>query len=263
MPYPHHSDPAQKWRQQYLTTKHHILPFVSQHWTFAQQAKVLEIGCGEGGVLKAFSEAGFLCYGIDLSESRISHGRKLISEEIENNNITLYTGDVHDTEIFEHLAGEMDLIILKDAIEHIPEQEKMLKILHRFTKDDGAIFLAFPPWINPFGGHQQLAASVLKFVPWFHILPRGLYRKILELFHETDSQIQVLMEVCDTRLTTARFERMLSNTDWHIKTRQFFLFNPGYEFKFGLRPREQFKVISGMPVLRDFASTAVYYLVHS
>jgi cyclopropane fatty-acyl-phospholipid synthase-like methyltransferase len=67
MPYAHHSDPIAKWQQQYDVTKSHIVPFVLDMHPIAPGGLILEIGCGEGGVLKAFTEMGFRCYGVDIS----------------------------------------------------------------------------------------------------------------------------------------------------------------------------------------------------
>ncbi|RMF67986.1 MAG: class I SAM-dependent methyltransferase [Calditrichaeota bacterium] len=261
MPYAFHSDPRQKWQHQYLTAKHHIISFVEQVHPLPDGATVLEVGCGEGGVLKAFVERGCKCHGIDLAEGRIRNAAKLLAEEVERGEIRFYCGDVHDTEIFAHLEGAVDLIVLKDAIEHIPEKERILRALQRFVKPDGAMFLGFPPWWNPFGGHQQVCRSVLRYVPWFHILPKPLYRAILRAFGESAASIAALMEIYDTRISTGRFERLVRKTGWRVRKRLFFLFNPAYQFKFGIKPRKQLPFLAAIPVLRDFVSTAVYYLL--
>ncbi|MFQ5604007.1 MAG: class I SAM-dependent methyltransferase [bacterium] len=261
MPYAFHSDAAAKWQQQYLTTKNHILPFILKHHRLPANGTVLEIGSGEGGVLKAFAEHGFKGVGIELSQARIEHAKNLFKDDEAGGLITFLAGDIHDTEKFAQFKGQMDLIVLKDAIEHIPDQERILAVLHQFLRKGGAVFLAFPPWHNPFGGHQQLAGSLLKFLPWFHILPKPIYRGILNLFGETDVQIGVLMEIYDTRLSTRKLERLLSKTCWQIKKREFFLFNPIYEVKFGIKGRRQFRFLSRIPILRDFLSTGVYYLI--
>lgn len=261
MPYAHHFDPKKKWRQQYLTTKNHILPFILQEHDLPEGARILEIGCGEGGVLKAFTDRGYTCLGIDISSSRIENARKILQEEAESGHITFYAADIHDDKHFERLRGSIDLVILKDAIEHIYEQGKFMDALHKFIKPDGIVFLSFPPWHNPFGGHQQLADSILKFVPWFHIAPRGFYRSILKLFGETDQQIEVLLEIYNTRLSIRKFEKILLETDWKVSKRQFFLVNPGYEIRFGMKPRKQIGLISRIPGVRDFVSTAVYYII--
>ncbi len=261
MPLEFHSDPKKKWEQQYLVTRDHILPFVQGKATLPERANILEVGCGEGGVLKAFCEAGYLCHGVDLAENRIRSANELLAAEVEQGTITFYAGNVHDTELFAHLKGNIDLLILKDAIEHIPEQEKILRALRSFLKPGGLAFVAFPPWRSPFGGHQQLADSRLKYLPWFHILPKTLYRTILRLAGETETQIGVLMEIYDTRLPTSTFERHLRAAGWRIQLRRFFLFNPIYEYKFGIRGKKQFATIAALPHLRDFLSTGVYYLL--
>ena len=261
MPYDFHLDPEKKWRQQYLTSKNHILPFILEKVNLPPNAQILEIGCGEGGVLKAFIESGFTCYGIDLSPSRIENAQKIFKEEVQKKLVTFYAFDIHDDQHFEHLFSKIDLVILKDAIEHIYDQEKFLTALHKFVKPGGTVFLSFPPWHNPFGGHQQITASVLRYVPWFHILPRSFYQSILKFFGESDKSIQALLEIYDTRLSVRKFEKILSLTKWEVRKRQFFLVNPGYEVKFGLKPRKQIEFISRIHELRDFISTAVYYVV--
>lgn len=262
MPYAFHHDPKAKWQQQYLTAKNHILPFIESYLTLTASATILEIGCGEGGVLKAFSETGFTCHGIDIAASRIENAKTIFDEEVKSGAVTFYTGDVHEPGIIDHLHDEIDLLILKDAIEHIPDQKKLLTQLHRFVKSSGCVFLAFPPWFNPFGGHQQLARSFLRFVPWIHLFPKGVYRRILKICGETENQIKVLMEIYDTRLSTNKLESLLKKTKWQILKRQFYLFNPIYEYKFGIKGRRQFGLIANIPILRDFFSTGVYYLFH-
>ncbi len=81
-----------------------------------------------------------------------------------------------------------DLIILKDVIEHIHDQDAILSRLRNFLKPGGHIFFGFPPWQMPFGGHQQvLAHRLLSRTPYFHLLPVPLYRGILKAFGETPS----------------------------------------------------------------------------
>src|SRR5690606_22371864 len=78
---------------------------------------------------------------------------------------------------------QFDLIIMRDVIEHIPNQELFMKYVKKFLKSDGKFFLAFPPWQNPFGGHQQVCRNnLLSKLPWFHLLPKNLYKLVLDRF---------------------------------------------------------------------------------
>jgi 2-polyprenyl-3-methyl-5-hydroxy-6-metoxy-1,4-benzoquinol methylase len=73
-----------------------------------------------------------------------------------------------------------DVIFLRDVIEHIHNQERFIGFIKRFLKDDGVIFFAFPPWRMPFGGHQQIIPNrFLSMLPFYHILPKYLYKWIL------------------------------------------------------------------------------------
>jgi len=212
-------------------------------------------------VLKAFTDKGFRCYGVDIAAGRIENARKLFEKEISENKISFFAGNMYEMREFQTIQGQIDLIVLKDTIEHIVDQAKMMRSLHTYLKPDGAVFVGFPPWRNPFGGHQQLADSFLRYVPWFHILPKSAYHKILQICAEPDMRQKVLLEIYDTRLSIHKFEKLLHLTGWKILRRQFYLFNPIYEYKFGIKGKKQFKLITRLPFIRDFVSTGVYYLV--
>ena len=54
--YEFHSDKDRYFDMQYRVTREHILPFLRQYATGKKWNGVLEIGCAEAGVLKAFRE---------------------------------------------------------------------------------------------------------------------------------------------------------------------------------------------------------------
>lgn len=77
------SDKPRYFEIQYLNSKNSILPFLEDHFTPSKEMNVLEIGSAEGGVLKAFSEKGCQCLGIELSESRVKLANEFAKEEVE------------------------------------------------------------------------------------------------------------------------------------------------------------------------------------
>ena len=95
----------------------------------------------------------------------------------------------------------------------------------------------------------------------FHILPKFIYKSILKTFGESDAKIEALLEIKETGITIERFEKILNQSNYKIDKRKFFLFNPNYEIKFGLKPKEQIIVISKLTFIRNFLTTASYYLV--
>ena len=61
-----HNDRSLYFEQQYTNTKKYIVSFVNEVYELRPGMEVLEIGCGEGGVLKAFVDAGMTGTGVDL-----------------------------------------------------------------------------------------------------------------------------------------------------------------------------------------------------
>jgi cyclopropane fatty-acyl-phospholipid synthase-like methyltransferase len=54
----HHKDADLRLRIQTLDAQEHIIPFVEEWLPIGPSTTVLEVGCGEGGVLLAFLERG-------------------------------------------------------------------------------------------------------------------------------------------------------------------------------------------------------------
>lgn len=253
-----HGNAPVKFQHQYLVTRDYIIPFIERVFPLKRDTRVLEIGCGEGGVLLAFSEKGCLCTGMDLSESKIKSGTELLKEQ---QSINLFVADIYDRSIMDTYKARFDLIILKDTIEHIPEQEKIMAHLPYFLAPEGMIFFAFPPWRMPFGGHQQTAVNKKAQWPWIHLLPKKSYIQYLRKAGENEATIQSLTEIYDTRISIGRFERIVRKLRFEVARKRHYLINPIYRYKFRYTPREQFKLITFIPWFRDFVTTTVYYLL--
>lgn len=262
MPFAFHENREIYFSHQTLTTQKYIIPFIEQCFPIEPNRHVLEIGCAEAGVLKAFLERGCLATGVDLAANKLDVARSMLPQEIADGRLTLINKNIYEEEFREHFKEQFDLIILKDVIEHIPEQQKLLGYLRTFLKAKGVIFFSFPPWQMPFGGHQQMCQSkFLSRLPYVHLLPSPLYKLVLETCGESIEKINGLADIKKTGLSIERFERILSYTHYEFLSKRFFLINPIYEYKFKLKPREQKKWLASIPVIRNFVTTAVYYLV--
>ena len=137
---------------------------------------------------------------------------------------------------------------------------KFMGFVKQFLKAEGKFFLAFPPWQNPFGGHQQICQSkILSKLPYFHLLPNFIYKLILK--GENEARIKELLFVKETGISIERFERIIKKENYNIDKRTFYFINPNYETKFGLKPREQNRLISSIPWVRNFFTTAMYYVI--
>jgi SAM-dependent methyltransferase len=257
-----HKDYKIRYQQQVDNARQYVLPFIESVLPLTADKKVLDIGCGEGGVLIPILEKGCMCTGIELDELKSGYARELLAHYIEKNQAEIVNQNIYEEEALLKYQGQFDLIILKDVIEHIPGQEKFIPYLKKFLKPGGHVYFGFPPWYMPHGGHQQVCSSkLLSMLPYFHLLPKPFYRGILKLFGEHPAIINELMETKDTGISIERFERIVKQSGYSIPKKQFYLINPIYEYKFRLKPRKQFGFISALPYVRDFFTTCVYYMI--
>ncbi|WNJ16367.1 class I SAM-dependent methyltransferase [Pontibacter sp. G13] len=251
-----------RYRQQVDNSREYLVPFIERRLNIGPDTHVLEIGCAEGGVLRPFLEAGASIAGVDLSPARVATAKENFKEEIAQGRAEFVAQNVYEEAFLSKHKGRYDLILLKDTIEHIPDQEKFIPYLKNFLKPEGKIFFGFPPWRMPFGGHQQTNKNkFLAMLPWYHLFPRSIYSAILKAGGETDKQVEDMLEIKDTGINLGRFEKILKQDNWEVLERTLFLFNPIYRYKFGLTPREQFPILGDIPFVRDFVTTAGWYLV--
>ncbi|MCB9262969.1 MAG: methyltransferase domain-containing protein [Flavobacteriales bacterium] len=240
-------------------TENYVIPFIQKSTDFSGKLHVLEIGSGEAGVLNAFTKLGHQCVGIELSPERVQRAENLMKTEIESGQIRFIAKNIYDINPND-FNPKFNIIILKDVIEHIHEQEKIMIRLKEFLATDGLIFFGFPPWYMPFGGHQQVAKSKLgSKLPYYHLLPMPLFKFALKLFGEKPAMIEGLVEIKETGISIERFERIAKNAGFKIDQKLFYLFNPIYQYKFGVKPRQQSALINHIPFLRNFVTTCVYY----
>jgi SAM-dependent methyltransferase len=258
----YHTDKKRYFEMQYLTARDFIIPCIEKIRPIHANDRILEIGCAEAGVLKAFLEKQTYCYGIDLSPARIETAKHFHEQAYTDGRISFLSKNVYDIQVHEDLGGEFDIVILKDVIEHIPGQEKFISVLKNFLKPGGLVFFAFPPWQMPFGGHQQMCSSKwLARLPWVHLLPKSIYRSILKAGGQDEITLKEFMEIKETGISLERFEKIVNNNGYKIKTRILFFTNPIYKFKFNLQPKKVLPFLSRIPLLRNFYTTAAYYII--
>ncbi|WP_276486017.1 class I SAM-dependent methyltransferase [Paraflavitalea pollutisoli] len=253
-----HADRKRYFDIQRDNTVRFVIPFIERGFTILPGQRVLEIGCGEAGVLFAFLERGCTGVGVEFDATRLVHAAQWTKDYVEAGKVKYIDKDIYKVEV-EELGGKFDIIILKDVIEHIHDQPKLIAEMKRLLTPNGVIFFGFPPWQMPFGGHQQICKNKwLSKLPWYHLLPRGIYRYLLTRKNEN---VEEMMEIRDTQITIERFEKIVRQTGYRISAVTHYLINPIYEYKFGWKPRQQFAIIRHIPWVRNFVTTCVYYLI--
>ena len=251
-----HTDRYRYFREEAATTEKYFIPYLSE-FIDVGDISVLEVGCGEGGNLLPFARRGCRVVGVDLSEQRVRQAESFFSRECAAG--TFVCDDVM------HYRGDgrlFDLIVCHDVVEHIHEKGKMLLALKRLLAPGGRLFVAFPAWQMPFGGHQQIARSwVVSHLPFVHLLPELAFSLMLRLFGEDASKINELIGIRRTRCTVEMFEREAAYAGYTVCDRRLWLVNPHYEVKFGLRPIRLCRQLSELPYVRNFMASSCFYVV--
>ncbi|MCS6991253.1 MAG: class I SAM-dependent methyltransferase [Chitinophagales bacterium] len=257
-----HLDKDSYFRIQRDHARAFIIPFIEKVLSVTAGLRVLEVGCGEGGVLAAFLDRGCYGTGVELSPARTAHAQRLLADCLKSGQVELICANIYDESLTLSFSERFDLIVLKDVVEHIPDQRRLLRRLAGFLSKNGILFFGFPPWQMPFGGHQQICQNpILAHLPYYHLLPAFLYRALLKAGQESENTIKNLMDVKATGLSIEQFERYVREAGLQVAARELFLINPIYLYKFGWQPRVQFQWLSKLPYVRNFFTTAAFYVV--
>lgn len=262
MAFDFHYDRDKYFQLQYRNTTKSIIPFIEEIRPVKPGLRVLEVGCRDGGVLQRFLELGCHVTGFDLDEGPILAAKQRYDHAIKENKAAFFVKNVHDY-IRENRGKEevkYDLIILKDVIEHIHDHQHFFSELRHLLKPKGIVFFGFPPWMNPFGGHQQvLANKYISKVPYIHLLPNFIYFNLLSWV--CPRGVPFAKDVKATRISIERFERLVKENGFRAVSRNLYLIAPMYEHKFGMKPRKQFFLMEKVPWLRNLFTTNADYIV--
>lgn len=257
-----HLDPNVRFAQQVDNARAYVLPFINNALPVQKEMSLLDIGCGDGGVLLPFLEMGCKATGIELDVEKSNHARSFLAEFIQTGQAEIINLNIYEEAALQDYREKFDIIILKDVIEHIPDQSRFIPYMKQFLKPGGVVYFGFPPWQMPHGGHQQVCRNrFLSVLPYFHLLHPSLYTSILRIGGEYETTIKELLEIKSTGISIERFEKLALAGGYSIVASTHYLINPIYRFKFGWQPREQFTWLRKIPILRNFFTTCVYYLI--
>lgn len=253
-----HTDYGRYFIESDKSCQKYYLPYLKEHTSLSLGVgtKILEVGCGLGGNLVPFARLGCSVHGVDIDSLSIDRAKNLFGECGLSGTFTY--SDIHDYED----ANRYQLIMLHDAIEHIQDKRRLMLRLRELLGNGGVLYIAFPAWCMPFGGHQQVART--KFVsrcPFVHLLPQRMFVWLLRRVGEPEAVIRDFLNIRSTRMSIQEFQKLCNDTGLEVIDRRYYFINPHYEMKFGLKPRVLWKVISSIPYIRDFFSTSCHYLL--
>jgi ubiquinone/menaquinone biosynthesis C-methylase UbiE len=130
------------------------------------QGRVLDAGCGSGGIAVSFAEECELAVGLDIKNKFGDAGRKLAAERAIRNAVFVQG----DGTALPFESGSFDLVLSHSVLEHVESAERYLEECHRVLRPGGVLFLQTPPHLSFAGSHlSRLRVPI----PLHLLLPRS------------------------------------------------------------------------------------------
>lgn len=246
------------WRYQYLLGKNIIAPFLNENVCSLKGKKIAEIGSAEGGVLHSIVAAGAQ-YGLgtDIAENRLETGRKISAAA--NLNVEFTSHNILSDNLPEKWHNEFDIVILRDVIEHLDNTYIALKKIRELLRQDGYLYVTFPPYNSPFGGHQHtLAGNMLTKLPYIHLLPLSIFKIIISSGRKIDQE--EVLRLKQIKLSSQKFKQSAKNVGFSIYKEEYYLLRPVFKMKFGLPTLKITPIAKYLPI-RDFLSLECMYVL--
>jgi SAM-dependent methyltransferase len=233
-----------------------LIPWLDQHVSLAGLA-VGDFGCHQGGVLQGLREVAGVRSGVGFDVDEASIRRSPFEQ---SSRFRLVPADILEVNV----SYKFDLILLRDVLEHTPDPVAILEKARTCLGHGGRIFVSFPPYYSPFGGHQHEAGNAIRFVPFIHYLPDVLFCA-LSRFRDTpymsaESTRADVRSVRQARLTLSKAERAFERAGLRIETQEFFLFRPEFYVRYGLSSWN-IPLLHRVPVVREITTLGAYYLL--
>lgn len=233
-----------------------LIPWLS-HYVKITNAAIGDFGCHQGGVLQAFRDARALSgKGFDLDAPSITQSPFQSDER--------FSLHIKDVLSIDPVVYQFDLILIRDVLEHIPNYVDVLKLAKQCLKPKGKIFISFPPYFSPFGGHQQEASNWVRFIPFLHYLPNSLFFSLVKtqdsLYMSKESSLSDMQSVAATKMTLHKAECAFKEAGLHIAKKSSYCLRPEFKVRYGI-PEYSSPFFLQIPILQEVTTMGVYYLL--
>ncbi len=251
-------DPFVYAEYEYKLAKDYIIPKFKEYGIDFKGKTVLDAGCGWGGCSLAFSEAKSKCMGIDVSKHQILIAKKFSKKKKAK--IEFHEDDICNLKT----KGKFDVIILRDVIEYVNSPLKALVSLKDMLANEGIFYITLAPWYGPYGGHQHHPDSITRYMPYSHLLPKGIFFRIVKgkkgLMSKDIGFLEEIKRIRNNKLSILNFEKLLEKVVLKILKKNLYLLRPAFKIRMGL-PTINSGIFGKIPVLNEFIITGAEYFL--
>lgn len=173
------------------------LDFSVMYLPFRPDSRLLEIGCGSGGMLKIMQDLGWLVEGIDFDPVAVESCRRKC--------LYVRLGSLEEQD---YPANSFDAITMSHLIEHVPNPQALLEECFRLLKPNGYLSVVTPH--SGAFGHRLFGAS------WFHLDPprhlnlfavNSLRRMAENAGFRRVKVVTIIRDACETLIASRSIQR--------------------------------------------------------
>ena len=138
-----------------------LVKFLVDRGLNPRSRRVLDLGSGYGGYSLALQDSGACVVGADLDPATLE-GIPAVRT---------------DARLTPFASSSFDMVVCSSLIEHVPSAADLIREIHRLLRVGGTLYLSFPPFYTPIGGHQFSPFHLFGERAALHIIRmRRLYR---------------------------------------------------------------------------------------
>jgi SAM-dependent methyltransferase len=247
------------WQYQYRLGRDILVDYLMRLGAFKTGDTAVEIGSAEGGALAAFVERGAsAALATDISASRLIEGEKIA--KFNGHEIIFKEHNILTEPIPPEWLKSKNLAILRDVIEHLDDTQLALENIRKLLKPGGFLFVTFPPYHSPFGGHQHTVENIWGKIPYIHLLPDQVFHRLIASGRKND--IWEVKRLQTIRLTPEKFRKAALAAGYQIANEDYYLLRPVFKMKFGL-PTVKMTALRHLPLVKTYFSLEAAFLLKS
>ena len=190
-------------------------------------SRLLDVGCGSGGpALHLVRLTGCRVLGVELSEDAVANGNRNAHAAGLEDQATFVQADASEALPFED--GGFDAIVCIDAINHLPDRERVLAEWARLLRPGGRLLFTDPVIITGIVDSNELAIRTS--IGYFLFVPQGENERLLiaaglnvVTVEDTTNDLAVIARRrCDARADRAPALRRIEGDDTFEGRQRFF-----------------------------------------
>jgi ubiquinone/menaquinone biosynthesis C-methylase UbiE len=125
-----------------------ICKIIKKQYPNPRGLKLLDMGCGLGGLVVASEKGGIRAFGIDIDKNAIAIAKKRVKDP---ENILVASG-----EKLPFKKNTFDIVTSTCTIEHVKKSQKYLSEALRVLKNKGLFIIYAPNYLFPWEGHYKM-----------------------------------------------------------------------------------------------------------